>query len=112
MVETKNIEVISAMAIACASLITAIGLCIRRMHLKKVRMNSCCGNVAIDMRSNIPPSTVEEQKRTSFESISANTIQMIKAICGEDALKDIKKKAPHVTVAVAPSTPKIVSNVV
>lgn len=41
----SNIEVISALVISCTSLITAIGLCIRKLHIKKCK--SCCMDVEL-----------------------------------------------------------------
>ena len=37
----QKIEIISALVIACTGLITAVGLCLRRLHLRKIK-SLCC----------------------------------------------------------------------
>lgn len=42
---------ISALVIGIGALISAVGLCVRRLHLRHLKAKSCCGEMEVDMAS-------------------------------------------------------------
>lgn len=99
---SMQVETITALVAGLTAFITALGLCIRRMRLKKVKMAGCCGSLDVQLANatlTTAPSDIEtggnSKKRPSLDSvrsISQGTYDLVKTVCGSEPLKNYRVK--------------------
>ena len=44
-------ETLTALIVGITALVTSVGVCVRKMHLRRFRAKLCCANVSVDMAS-------------------------------------------------------------
>lgn len=67
-------ETISALVLGCGAIITSLGVCIRRIHLRHVKMRSCCGDMSIDMQNSRKTSIDDRESDVENQNNSTITV--------------------------------------
>lgn len=64
-------ETMVALIAGLTALLTSVGVCIRRIHLKHFKMKTCCTDLSIDMGTS-PRDSIELQEITILSEDNAN----------------------------------------